>query len=291
MKDYIVRVISKQANIRGLACVTTNLVNKACQRHGTSPTASAALGRAMTGGLLLGALLEPDQRVALKFEGNGPLKKIIVEADGIGNVKGFVGEAKIDLPLKNGKFDVASAIGRAGFLTVSKDLGLKEPYKGIVQLYTSEIASDIAFYLTESEQIPSAVGLGVFVDPDTKVSAAGGFLIQSMPPSNEKTIDTLIAQIEKMPPVTDLLRSGNIPEGLLEHIFADIPFKILEKKNLYFKCSCSRARIEQALITLGKDELLHIIKNEEHTEISCEFCCKKYSFTKKDFMRLIEEMR
>jgi molecular chaperone Hsp33 len=169
MEDYLVRVITEEKNILGLACITTNLVNDARKRHGTSPTATAALGRALTGGELLGALLDPGQRVALKFAGDGPLRKIVVEAEGDGTVRGYVAEPEVDLPPKDGKLDVGGALGREGFLTVTKDLRVKDTYSGIVKLYTGEIASDIAYYLSESEQIPSAVALGVFVDTDLSV--------------------------------------------------------------------------------------------------------------------------
>jgi molecular chaperone Hsp33 len=211
MEDYLVRVITKDASVRGLACVTTNLVREAYSRHGTYPTATAALGRALTGGTLMGALLKTGQRVALKFSGNGPIQKVLVEAESNGAVRGYVGVPNVDLPLKDGKIDVGSAVGHAGVLTVTKDLRLKEPYTGIVELFTGEIGDDIAFYLTESEQIPSAVGLGVYVEPDGIVSAAGGFLIQSLPPSDEEIIDKLITQIEAMPSITELLRSGKRP--------------------------------------------------------------------------------
>jgi len=180
MDDYLVRIIAQEKNVLGLACITTNLVNDARKMHGTYPTATAALGRALTGGELLGALLDEGQRVALKFAGDGPLRKIVVEAEGDGTVRGYVAEPQVDLPPVNGKFDVGGALGREGFLTVTRDLGVKTPYSGVVKLYTGEIASDIAYYLSESEQVPSAVALGVFVEPDLNVSAAGGFLIQSL---------------------------------------------------------------------------------------------------------------
>lgn len=182
VSDYLVRILSKNGKVRALACTTTDLVNELKRRHDTWPTASAALGRALTGGALFGSLLKTGQRVALKFEGNGPLKKILIEADSNGAVRGCVGVPHVHLPEKGGKLDVAGALGRAGFLTVSKDLGLKEPYRGTVQLYSSEIAEDLALYLTESEQIPSAVGLGIFVETDNSIAAAGGFLIQALPP-------------------------------------------------------------------------------------------------------------
>ena len=211
MDDYLVRIIAKDHSVRALACITTHLVDEACRRQDAYPTAAAALGRGLTGGTLMGALLKAGQRVALKFDGNGPLKKIIVEAESNGLLRGYVAEPHVDLPLKAGKLDVASALGKDGLLTVIKDLRMKEPYQGIVQLFTGEIAEDLAFYLAESEQIPSAVGLGVFVEPDRTVSAAGGFLIQSLPSVNEEVIDRLIERIPQLPPVTELLRGGKTP--------------------------------------------------------------------------------
>ena len=290
MDDYLVRIITEEKNILGLACITTNLVNDARKRHGTYPTATAALGRALTGGELLGALLEPDQRVALKFTGNGPLKKIIVEAEGDGTVRGYVEVPHVDLPPRNGKFDVGGALGREGFLTVTKDLRLKEPYNGVVKLYTGEIASDIAFYLTESEQIPSAVGLGVFVDTDGSVTASGGFLVQSLPPADEALIDSLAGRIENMPPITRQLKDGKTPEELLAAVFDGVPYHTIETRQLSFRCSCSRARIEQALITLGRSQIEEIIRGQEVFDISCHFCNRSYVFRKDHLLRLLNEM-
>jgi molecular chaperone Hsp33 len=290
MDDYLVRIITEEKNILGLACITTNLVNDARKRHGTYPTATAALGRALTAGELLGALLEPDQRVALKFTGNGPLKKIIVEAEGDGTVRGYVEVPQVDLPPRNGKFDVGGALGREGFLTVTKDLRLKEPYNGVVKLYTGEIASDIAFYLTESEQIPSAVGLGVFVETDGSVTASGGFLVQSLPPADEALIDSLAGRIENMPPITRQLKDGKTPEDLLAAVFDGVPYRTIETRQLSFRCSCSSARIEQALITLGRSQIEEIIRDQEVFDISCHFCNRSYVFRKDHLLRLLNEM-
>ena len=290
MEDYLVRIITENKNIRAMACITTNLVNEGKKRHGTYPTATAALGRALTGGVLMGALLDGDQRVALKFEGDGPLKKIIVEAPSNGTVRGYVEHPEVELPPKNGKLDVAGALGTQGHLTVTKDLQLKKPYMGVVKLYTGEIASDLAYYLTESEQIPSAVGLGVFVEPDGHVSAAGGFLLQSLPPSDEELIDTLADRIENMQPITQQLREGKLPEDLLADIFGDISFTILEKKPLSFACTCSRDRIEQALITLGHEEIRSIIKDDDIVDITCQFCRKQYVFARTELERILHEI-
>ncbi|ACM18397.1 chaperonin Hsp33 [Geotalea daltonii FRC-32] len=290
VSDYLVRIISKNGKVRALACLTTELVNELCRRHDTWPTASAALGRALTGGALFGALLKTGQRVALKFEGNGPLQKILVEGDSNGAVRGCVGAPHVHLPEKNGKLDVAGALGRAGFLTVTKDLGLKEPYRGTVQLFSSEIAEDLALYLTESEQIPSAIGLGVYVEPDNSVAAAGGFLIQALPPADDAAVDTLMDRLAKLPPISELLRNGSKPEELLALLFADIPYDILERRALAFDCSCSRQKIERVLLSLGREELSDILEKQEQVTVDCEFCRESYIFDRKALELLLAEL-
>jgi molecular chaperone Hsp33 len=287
--DYLVRVMSEGKNVVGLACVTTGLVERARRIHGTSRTASAALGRALTGGLLMGALLKRGQRVALKFEGNGPLKRIIVEADPEGTVRGLVSFPEAEVPLRDEKLNVSGALGSEGFLTVIKDLGLKEPYRGVVKLLTGEIAEDIAYYYAESEQIPSALGLGVFVNLDGRVTAAGGFLVQSLPPSEEKVVDLLIENIRRIPGVTDLLRHGNTPEDILAKVFTGVPHYFLGRRELSYQCPCSRRRIEKVLISLGAAELQKLIDEQGRAEVTCEFCRSKYDFTKEELEALRAE--
>jgi molecular chaperone Hsp33 len=291
VSDYLVRIISKSGKVRALACVTTGLVNELCHRHNTLPTASAALGRALTGGALLGALLKTGQRVALKFEGNGPLQKILVEADSSGAVRGCVGNPHVHLPERNGKLDVAGALGRAGFLTVTKDLGLKEPYRGTVQLFSSEIGEDLALYLTESEQIPSAVGLGVFVETDNSVAAAGGFLIQALPPSDDAAVDSLMKTIAALPPISELLRTGRTPEQLLDLLFKDIPYDILERRTLAFACSCSREKIERVLLSMGRQELTELMTQQELVTVDCEFCREWFQFDRQALQALLHELQ
>ena len=288
-EDYLVRVLSEGKKVIGLACVTTGLAERARRIHGTSRTASAALGRALTGGLLMGALLKRGQRIALKFEGNGPLKKILVEADAEGTVRGFVSVPQAEVPLRDEKLNVSGAVGSQGFLTVIKDLGLKEPYRGIVNLLTGEIAEDIAYYYAESEQIPSAVGLGVFVNLDGRVSAAGGFLVQSLPPSEEKVVDLLIENIRGIPSVTDLLRQEKTPEDILTKVFAGVPYYPLGRRALAFQCPCSRRRIEKVLISLGGEELQRLIDEQGKAEVTCEYCRSKYDFTKGELEALRAE--
>lgn len=289
MNDYLVRVLSGTGVIRGLACVTTKLVDEGCRRHGTLPTASAALGRALTGGALFGALLKAGQRVALRFEGNGPLEKIIVEAESSGAVCGYVQEPAVDLPPVNGKFDVSGAIGRAGLLTVTKDLGLKDRYRGVVHLYSGEIAEDLAYYLTDSEQIPSAVGLGVYVDPEGAVAAAGGFLIQAMPPGDDEAIDKLMAHIGRLPSITELLRKGMTPEQLLDTLFEGVAYHVLEKRELAFHCSCGIDKIERVLISLGRDELSSLLAERGEAEVVCEFCRRIYTVSGERMEQLLRE--
>jgi molecular chaperone Hsp33 len=287
VSDYLVRVLTKDGTVRGLACITTELTAELCRRHATFPTASVALGRALTGGALFGALLKAGQRVAFKFEGNGPLQKILVEADATGAVRGCVGNPAVDLLTADGSLDVAGALGRAGFLSVTKDLGMKEPYRGTIMLHSSEIAEDLALYMTESEQIPSAVGLGVFVEPDGAVSVAGGFLVQAMPPGNSELVDTLMARIGVMPPITTLLKSGMTPEGLIDYLFEGVPYDIIEKRVVAFQCSCSRERTERALLSLGRDDLQRLIVEQEETDVVCEFCREHYHFSREELEGLV----
>jgi molecular chaperone Hsp33 len=289
VNDYLVRIMTTSGNVRGLACITTNLVRELCQRHDTWPTASVALGRALTGGALMGATLKDDQRLALKFEGNGPLRKIMVEVDADGAVRGAIGRSDVDLPPVNGREDIPGALGRAGFLTVTKDLGLKQPYQGVVQLATSEIGEDLAHYLTESEQIPSAVGLGVATGPEG-VLAAGGFLLQVLPPQDDAVIDQLMARIDQLPALSELLKNGATPEDLLERLFAGIPYEQLEIRPLHFQCSCSRAKVERVLISLGPKELGEMVLNPEGTAVACEFCTEKYHYSPQELQNLLCEV-
>jgi molecular chaperone Hsp33 len=271
--------------------VTTGLVNESCQLHGAYPTACTALGRALTGGVLMASLLKMGQRLALKFEGNGPLKKIIVEADYEGNIRGFVAVPEVDLPPRNGKFDVSGAVGTEGVLTVIKDIGRKELYNGVVKIRTGEIAEDIAHYFAESEQIPTAVALGVYMDPSLEITAAGGFLVQSLPPSDENMIDRLIENIRKLPSYTQMLRSGQAPESILESIFSGIPYVTLEKHELFYRCTCSRERIEKVLVSLGREELADMIEKQGKADVICEFCRKSYHLGRHELEALLESLQ
>ena len=287
LEDIVVRVVSMEANLRGVACTATDVVKEACRRHHTSPTATVALGRALCGGGLMGALLKGDQRVALRLEGNGPLRKILVEADSHGAVCGTVGNPSADLPPRNGRFDVAGALGRAGLLTVTKDLRLKEPYSGTVQLTSSEIAEDLAYYLTESEQVPSAMGLSVRLGEDLEATAAGGFLVQALPPADAAVVNRVVEHIQALPPLSDMLVEGSPPEELLAAIFEDISFEVLERYPLRFRCKCSRERMAEALALLGKDEVDSLLKDQKGALIRCTFCGDSYRFGLEELEDLI----
>lgn len=289
MADILQRVIAEKENFFGVACDTTQLVTEACRRHDVGPVAGAALARGITGAVLLASLLKDEQSVLLRFEGNGPLKKLIAEAGTAGWARGYVAEPKAELPLINGKIDVAGGIGRAGFLTVIKDIGMKEKYQGTVQLYTSEIAEDIAYYLSESEQIPSAVSLGVHFEKDGTIAAAGGFIVQSLPPADETVIAGLEQRIAKMDSVTSMLKRRTTPAEILQQLFAEIPHKETGSTKLKYQCSCSREKMAQALFSLGQDEIEKILQEEEKIQVNCEFCRDSYSFTKEDMKTIFPD--
>lgn len=290
MEDYLVRIIAKKASIRGLACVTTNLVNVICRRHGASPTATAILGRALTGGALMGALLKVQQRVAIKLEGNGPIEKVIVESDSYGRIRGYAGVPDVDLSLKNGRHDVSGAIGRAGLLTVVKDLRLKELAESVIPLTTGEVDTDLTTYLIQSDQIPSSVIVGIEVAENGQALVAGGVLIQAIPPYDETMIDKLANQSQELPPIEALLQTGKTPEEILALLFSGIDYEFLEKRPLKFQCSCSRERSEKALISLGAADLRALLEKEGQAIVDCHFCHERYVFNDVELELILEEM-
>lgn len=276
MNDQIVRALSSAGGIRALACGAGKLTREICSLQQTSATASIALGQGLAAGALMGALLKQNQRVALKFEGNGPLRKLLIEADSDGAVRGCVGNPAAEAEALDGKWNVPGILGRAGFLTVSKDLGLGgEPYRGMVQLRSSEIGDDLAYYLTDSEQVPSAVGVATALDAAGTVSVGGGFLVQALPLADEAEIEEVMARISTLPSLSGLLQEGG-PKALLTWIFGDIPYTLLETHDIFFRCGCSREKVERALLSLGPDELHDMVKQKEGTEVTCEFCRQTY---------------
>ena len=278
MNDRIVRALSRAGGIRALACSAGNLAREICDLQQSSAPASIALGRGLSAGALMGALLKTGQRVALKFEGNGPLRKMIIEADSDGAVRGCVGNPQADAEPQDGTWNIADLLGRAGFLTVSKDLGMGgEPYRGMAQLHTSEIGDDLAFYLADSEQVPSAVGVGAALDVAGSISDCGGFLVQALPRADDSEIDQIMANIAALPPLTSLLQERG-PEGLLQHIFGEVPYTVLETHDIFFRCGCSREKVERALLSFPQHEIRDMMQKDGGAEVSCEFCRLKYQF-------------
>lgn len=290
MQDHLVRVVSHDGLLRGMAAVTTNLVTDICQKQQTDLTATVALGRLLTGGALMGCLLKGRQRLALQIEGNGPLGKLGVETDSEGRVRGTIRNPVAGLPPKNDRFDVAGAIGRAGFLHVWKDLGLKEPYKSMVQLQSSEVAEDLAWYLTSSEQLPSSVSLGVELNSEGQVAAAGGLLIQSLPPGNEQQVAEIIDRLQQLPPTTSLLRQGMTPIQILTQLFGQLEFQVQAEVPLSFYCPCTRRQIEGVLLALGKTELKRLVEEQDRVEVVCEYCRNSYVFERKRIKKLLTEL-
>lgn len=280
MQDHIVRVVSEDGLLRGMATVTTGIVREVCQKQQTDITATIALGRLLTGTALLGCLLKGKQRLALMVEGNGPLGKLGAETDAEGRIRGTIRNAVAGLPPKDDKFDVAGAIGRAGFLHVWKDLGLKDPYQSMVQLQTSEIGEDLAWYLTNSEQVPSSVSLGVELDTDGEIAAAGGILIQALPPGDEEQVERVIETLQQLPPTTSMLREGLAPAEILGKVFSDLDFRVEHKTALQFHCPCSPRQIEKMLLALGSGELQRLAEEQEQVVVTCEYCRAEYSFSR-----------
>ncbi len=289
MQDHMVRIVSSDGLLRGVAAVTTGLVAEICQKQQTDLTATVALGRLLTGGALLGCLLKGQQRLALVVEGNGPLGKLSVETDAEGRVRGSIRNPVAGLPPKADRFDVAGAIGRAGFLHVWKDLGLKAPYKSMLQLQSSEIAEDLAWYLTSSEQVPSSVSLGVELNSEGQVAAAGGLLIQALPPGDEERVDLLVERLRQLPPVTSLLRKGLTPAEILGQLFDELDFRVQAEIPLAFYCPCNRQQIEQMLVGLGATEVQAMAAEQQPAEVTCEYCRRQYRFTQDELLALLEK--
>ena len=272
MSDHLIRAMTLDGAIRVTVAATTALVEEVRRRQQTDPTASVAVGRLATGAALMGSLLKGQQRIGLTIEGNGPLRRIQAEADAHGQVRATVKVPVAGLPPRDGRFDVSGAIGRAGFLHVVKDLGLKEPYRGMVQLVSGEIAEDLAYYFTTSEQTPSSVALGVELGPQAEVVAAGGFLVQLMPDADEALADRLAERLGSLPPTTTLLRQGLSPEQIVARLLEDFPYQTLGTTPLSFACTCSQQQTLSLLRTLGVDELDPLIESANGAEVTCDYC-------------------
>lgn len=287
--DYMVRGIDKGGNFRFFGVNSVNLVNEACQKHQTTPVASAALGRTLTANLMMGSMLKSDDhRVSIIIKGDGPIGGIITEANGKGEVKGYVYHPQIESHLNYlGKLDVGGAVGNAN-MTVVKDLGMKEPYSGQVPMLTGEIAEDLTYYFAVSEQTSSAVILGVLVDRDYSIKQAGGIIIQVLPDATEEAIDALDEKIKGFGNLTDKLEKGQSIEYIIEQLLGDVEY--MDNTPVSFQCDCSKERMERALISVGKKDLEEIKEEDGQAELTCPFCNDRYTFTKEELEELIESI-
>lgn len=291
MKDYLIRAIDKSGSIRLFAATTTNLVEEARRIHETSATVTAALGRTLTIGAMMGKIMKNDQDIlTLKINGNGPVGGMIAVANNKGEVKGVANNPKADLPAResDGKLDVRGIVGDNGTITVIMDLGLKEPYVGQTSLVTGEIAEDIANYYMVSEQTPSVVSLGVLVDKDISCRAAGGFMIQVLPDTEEEDIVKIEKAIENLEPVSTMIDNGMSPEDIMNRVLGDFEMEILEKSPLEYYCNCNREKIESVIVSLGNKEIENIIEEDKQAEVVCHFCNTKYQFDEEELEGLLD---
>ena len=290
MDDYILRATAADGLIRAFAATTKNTVQTARSLHNTTPVASAALGRLLTAGAMMGTMLKGEKDlVTLQIKGDGPIEGLLVTADSKGRVKGYPFNPNVDIPPKSPvKLDVGGAVGK-GYLTVIKDLGLKEPYVGKTELVSGEIAEDLTYYYAKSEQIPTAIALDVLVDTDTSIKAAGGFIIQLMPGATLEVATMLEERITHLKYITELLDRGETPETILDAVLGDMDLEIIDKMPTEFYCDCSRERVEKALISIGEKDLRTILEEDKKAEISCHFCNKVYNFDEADLKKLLDE--
>lgn len=288
MTDYIVRATAADNQIRAFAATTGNLVEQARSIHNTSPVATAALGRLLTAGTMMGVMMKGEKDLlTLQIKGDGPIGGIIVTANSKGTVKGYVHNPNVILQANSkGKLDVGGAVGE-GMLTVIKDLGLKEPYVGQVKLISGEIAEDLTYYFAASEQVPSSVALGVLMNKDNTVRHAGGFILQLMPQASDEIISKLEERIGRLEGITGLLDKGMTPDMILEHLLADFNMEILEKYPAAFECNCSKERVASAVVSIGKKEIQEMIDEDKPIEVNCHFCNRHYVFTVEELKGLL----
>lgn len=287
MFDSILRGTALNGEVRIFAAITTEMVQNASEIHKTSPLATVALGRTLTAVALMSKDLKGNKdTICIQIKGDGPLGGVVVVSDSSANTRGYVHKSQVDLPLnERGKFDVSGGLG-FGYLNVIKDLGLKEPYIGNVELLSGEIAEDLAFYYAFSEQTHSIVALGVLIAPDGKVESAGGYIIQLLPDASEETTAFLEERVREVKPVTNLISEGFTLEQIVEHVFEGKEVKILDKSPCAYKCNCSRERMERNLISIGKKELLDMAEDQGDAELQCHFCNAFYNFSKEEIINL-----
>jgi molecular chaperone Hsp33 len=292
MNDYLVKALAYDGNIRAYAVRTTETVSEAQRRHQTWRTASAALGRAMTAGVMMGAMLKGEDKLTVKIDGGGPIGVILVDSNAKGEVRGYVTNPEIDFESnEHGKLDVRRAVGTTGTMSIVKDVGLRDFFSGQVPIVSGELGEDFTYYFATSEQLPSSVGVGVLVNPDDSILAAGGFIFQLMPGTKEETISKLEERLKTIPPISKLVEKGLTPEEILEELFGKEHLKILETMPVSFTCNCSKERFSDAIVSLGVAEIEAMIKEDGQAEAHCHFCNEKYHFSKEELEKLKEEAK
>ncbi|WNS80791.1 Hsp33 family molecular chaperone HslO [Domibacillus sp. DTU_2020_1001157_1_SI_ALB_TIR_016] len=291
MSDYLVKALAFNGQVRAYAVNTTKAVGEAQRRHGSWPTASAALGRTMTAGVMMGAMMKGEEKITLKVEGNGEAGPILVDSDAKGNVRGYITRPQTHFDLnEQGKLDVRRAVGTEGMLTVVKDLGLRENFSGQTPIVSGELGEDFTYYFAVSEQVPSSVGVGVLVNPDNTILAAGGFIVQLLPNTDDATVTILEERITTMEPISKLIERGLTPEQILIYILGEENVKFLETMPVQFNCKCSKERFGNAIISLGREEIQEMINEDHGAEAQCHFCNEKYQFSEEELEQLKQEV-
>ncbi len=292
MQDYLVRALGFEGQVRAFAVKTTETVSEAQRRHNTWPVVSAALGRSITASVMMGAMLKGEDKLTVKIEGNGPIGPMIIDANAKGEVRGYATNPQVHFELnEQGKLDVRAGVGTEGSITIVKDLGMRDMFSGQTPIVSGEVAEDFTYYFAVSEQVPSSVGLGVLVNPDNSIKAAGGFIIQLMPDCDDETITAIEKQLSSIEPVSKMIEKGYTPEQILEAVLGKGNVQVLSTLPVKFQCQCSKERFGSAIIGLGVEEIEAMIKEDGKAEAQCHFCLEKYEFNQAELEGLINEIK
>lgn len=287
MRDYLVRALAYDGQVRAYAARTTDTIAEAQRRHYTWPTASAALGRSMTASVMMGAMMKGEEKLTISINGGGPLGNILVDANAKGEVRGYVSNPQTHFELNGqGKLDVRRAVGTEGTLSVTKDIGMQQPYIGQVPIISGELGEDFTNYIVNSEQTPSSVGVGVIVNPDNTILASGGFIVQLLPGTDEAVIHEIEQRLSEIQTISKMVHNGMTPEEILHEVLGEDNVKMLDTMPIHFQCQCSRERISNAITSLGADEIADMIVTDGRAEAQCHFCNENYEFTKEDLQHL-----
>jgi molecular chaperone Hsp33 len=292
MSDYLVKALAYNGQVRAYAVNSTDTVGEAQRKHDTWPTASAALGRSISAGVMMGAMLKGENKLTIKVEGGGPIGAILVDSNAKGQVRGYVSNPHVHFDLnEHGKLDVRRAVGTSGTLSVVKDIGMRDHFSGQVPIVSGELGEDFTYYFVTSEQVPSSVGVGVLVNPDNSILASGGFILQLMPGTDDETITKIEERLAKIPPISKLIEKGLTPEEVLEEVLGEGEVKVLETMPVSFQCKCSKDRFANAIISLGENEIQDMIDEEGQAEAKCHFCNETYVFSGEELEELKAEAK